>query len=168
MKRRSRRRTNRRRPVALTLICSSVVVGIIGGLSLNMANSESIHKNSTVTVEVMGNNTQEEGNQTGKPGKPKPPVIKPTVPGHDGNGTETNGNGTTMSGHGTEAGSHFGLQSQSNVNNPNNPPSVIVDKYGRNKLPQTGNQSNNLAVLGAGLMGALLMIPFVKNVLQKS
>lgn len=138
-KKRSRRRTNNHKKITLIAISASIIIGITGGLSLNLVQSDAQvgqnRKVSNVSVEVTNNGTSTEEQNLGKPDK-KPnhkPNHKPSKkPGSHGNNHGSNhivsggvghgsGNSSNLSqgsnlGHGQNASSEVGDESDSDIN----------------------------------------------------
>lgn len=142
-KKRSRRRTNNHKKITLIAISASIIIGITGGLGLNLVQSDAQvgqnRKVSNVSVEVTNNGTSTEEQNLGKPDK-KPnhktnhkPNLKPSKkPGSHGNNHGSNhivsggvghgsGNSSNLSqgsnlGHGQNASSEVGDESDSDIN----------------------------------------------------
>ena len=142
-KKRSRRRTNNHKKIILIAISASIIIGITGGLSLNLVQSDAQvgqnRKVSNVSVEVTNNGTSTEEQNLGKPDKKQnhktnhKPNHKPSKkPGSHGNNHGSNhivsggvghgsGNSSNLSqgsnlGHGQNASSEVGDESDSDIN----------------------------------------------------
>ncbi|AKP68052.1 LPXTG cell wall anchor domain-containing protein [Companilactobacillus ginsenosidimutans] len=168
MRKGSRRRTNNRGKVALMFVCSSIIVGMVGGLSINMAQSDtgknpqfieqsgSMYKNSNVSVEVVDKKGNGGNGTTTHPGSK--PGLKPG--GNHGSGSNV--------GHGGDSSSNNGARSGNNVDGNDETPAVIVDEYGNNEFPQTGAEKDNLSLIGAVMLGAPALLLAVKKLIQLS
>ncbi|MCH4008971.1 hypothetical protein [Companilactobacillus sp.] len=159
LRKRSRRKSVNRKNISLVFVCCAIVVGIVGGLSLNMVQSSPSHNNpsflegsgsmtktSDASVEVY-DDRDDEGHK--RPGTTNPGGGSVTNPGSRPGGS---------TGHGPNAGSQVGMRPVSNNASGDDTPSVIVDGYGHNKFPQTGEARDYLTQIGVALMGSLLMI----------
>lgn len=162
LRKQSRRRTNKRWTISLVLVCLAIVIGIVGGLSLNLVHSAgknnptfienygSMSKNSDVSVQVYSNGKDGEEGVSKGPDNPS-----------SGNSNKPD-QGSSM-GHGKDASSHSGKESTSHSSDNDQTPAVIVDEYGHNQLPQTGEYQDHSAFMGMTMMGILLAITLKKK-----
>lgn len=169
LRKRSRRKSVNRKNISLIFVCFAIVIGIIGGLSSNMAqsdtsrrnptfleNSGSMSKTSDASVEVYSDETEEDSNinsGTDHPGKPGNNGSHNA--GHSHNNGSGGSTGTAGSSSANKGPENMSVES---ANNGDDTPSVIVDDYGKNSFPQTGEAKDHLSLLGMMMLSTMIYI----------
>ncbi len=167
---RSRKKSIKRKNISLICICFAIVIGIVGGLSLNMAqsdtsrrnptfleNSGSMSKTSDASVTVYRDNNDD----TSKPGPTHPGTGNPGRPGTGHGNSGGNNNGSSDVGNNAQGG--LEAVNHTTGNGSEGVPSVIVDDYGKSTFPQTGETKDHLSIIGYAIIGSILMLFWNKN-----
>lgn len=163
---RSRKKSIKRKNISLICICFAIVVGIVGGLSLNMAQSDTSRRNPTFLENSGSMSKTSEASVTVYRDNDDDHRPGPTKPGTGNPGTDTGGNGN-LGGNGSDTGSgpHGGLETIDHKTGSSNgdAPSVIVDDYGRSTFPQTGEAKDHLPMIGFAILGSMILVFCYKN-----